>query len=104
VSLTVGDQVAVLPVEVFRSESDDALVVQLDTDAAPGRIRVYVNEGAVYDGDPEHDEAAFLITRSQLRHWIGEPVTEELLSAIRAAITHSSVDPGRDRGDRPRRA
>lgn len=67
VSITVGDDAAVLPVAVFRSLTDDALVVQLDTDAAPGRIRVYINESAVYDGDPEHEENAVQITRSQLR-------------------------------------
>lgn len=91
VSITVGDEAAVLPVDVFRSDSDDALVVQLDTGAAPGRIRVYVNDGPVYDGDPEQDENAVLITPRQLRQWVGEPVTEELVAAIRDVIEHSSV-------------
>jgi hypothetical protein len=66
------------------------------TVAAPGRIRVYINEGAVYDGDPEHDENAVLITGSQLRHWAGEPVTEELLAAC---VAPSRIHRSRTRSD-----
>lgn len=42
-------------VEVFRSEIDGALVVQVDTDTEPsvGRVRIFVNDGAVYDADPD---------------------------------------------------
>lgn len=44
-------------VQMFKSEIDGALVVQIDTDeVAPGRrVRVYLNDGDVYDGDPERD-------------------------------------------------
>jgi len=33
------------------------VVVQVDTDAGSGRIKVYVNDGTVYDGDPEQPES-----------------------------------------------
>lgn len=90
VSITVGDDAAVLPVDVFRADGN-ALVVQLETDATPGRIRLNLNDSAVYDGDPEHDEPAVLITLSQLRQWAGVPVTEELVEAMRRVIEHSSI-------------
>lgn len=46
-----------LTASVFDSEVDGSLVVQLDTDQARGRnIRVYINDGTIYDGDPEADE------------------------------------------------
>jgi hypothetical protein len=90
VSITVGDDAAVLPIDVFRAD-DNALVIQLDTDAAPGRIRLNLNDSAVYDGDPEQDEPAVLITKSQLQEWAGAPVTEELVEAMRRVIEHSSI-------------
>lgn len=40
----------------FASLLDDAHVVQIDTAATTGRVRVFINDGAVYDGDPETDE------------------------------------------------
>lgn len=40
----------------FASVFDDARVVQIDTTEATGRVRVFLNDGAVYDGDPETDE------------------------------------------------
>ena len=46
-----------LVAQVFDSEVDGSLVVQLDTDQARGRkVRVYINDGTIYDGDPEADE------------------------------------------------
>lgn len=40
------------------SRADDgALVVQIDTHEGTGRVRVWLNDGALYDGDPERDEA-----------------------------------------------
>ena len=38
---------------VWRSEHDGAVVVQIDTHPHTGRVRVYVNDGAVFDADPE---------------------------------------------------
>ena len=32
-------------------------VVQIDTESSTGKIRVYVNDGVVYDGDPEQPES-----------------------------------------------
>lgn len=46
-----------LTASVFDSTVDGALVVQLDTDQASGRkVRVHINDGTVYNGDPEVDE------------------------------------------------
>ncbi|WP_292976283.1 hypothetical protein [Mycobacterium sp.] len=45
------------PVEVDTgiSEIDGAHIVQIDTADNPGRIRVFINDGTVYDGYPETD-------------------------------------------------
>ncbi|MFQ2845651.1 hypothetical protein [Mycobacterium paragordonae] len=40
----------------FASDLDDAHVVQIDIAPSTGRVRVFINDGAVYDGDPETDE------------------------------------------------
>lgn len=32
------------------------LIVQIDTPANIGRVRVYINDGRIYDGDPETGE------------------------------------------------
>lgn len=40
----------------FVSDIDGAHVVQIDTTEATGRVRVFINDGTVYDGDPETDE------------------------------------------------
>ncbi|QFS94548.1 hypothetical protein FIV07_27635 (plasmid) [Mycobacterium sp. THAF192] len=40
----------------FVSDLDGAHVVQVDTLEGAGRVRVVVNEGVVFDGDPETDE------------------------------------------------
>lgn len=53
-----GDENRSAAVEVsdFASAFDDAHVVQIDTTETTGRVRVFINDGAVYDGDPETDE------------------------------------------------
>ncbi|MGJ6127030.1 hypothetical protein QN239_31055 [Mycolicibacterium sp. Y3] len=38
------------------SELDGARVVQIDTFEGAGRVRVMINDGPVYDGDPQTDE------------------------------------------------
>lgn len=48
-----GDPVAV---EVWPSAIDEATVVQVDTSEGVGRLRINVNDGAVYDGAPESDD------------------------------------------------
>lgn len=39
--------------QAWRSELDDVPVVQIDTEAGAGRMRVNLNEAPIYDGDPE---------------------------------------------------
>lgn len=52
-----GQSPALSPVEVDTgiSEIDGATIVQIDTAANTGRIRVFINDGTIYDGDPEID-------------------------------------------------
>ena len=47
--------------EVYEFINDETgesyVVVQVDTEEGSGRIKVYVNDGTVYDGDPEQPES-----------------------------------------------
>ena len=47
--------------EVYEYTNDETgesyVVVQIDTEEGSGRIKVYVNDGMVYDGDPEQPES-----------------------------------------------
>lgn len=49
------DRGAAVAVCGWVSDLDGAHVVQIDTTATAGRVRVMVNDGPVYDGDPETD-------------------------------------------------
>ncbi|MEW2484525.1 hypothetical protein AB0876_33540 [Mycobacterium sp. NPDC049093] len=40
----------------YVSDRDNAHVVEIDTTEATGRVRVVINDGTVYDGDPNTDE------------------------------------------------
>ena len=52
--ITVEDGGAIAAeIVVFRSLFDDALVVQVDTPYGVGLVRIALNEGIVYEGDPE---------------------------------------------------
>ncbi len=50
------DQDGAVMTSGFVSDLDAAHVVQIDTAESVGRVRVFINDGAVYDGDPETDE------------------------------------------------
>lgn len=47
--------------EVYKFVNDETgesyVVVQIDTEEGSGRIKVYVNDGSIYDGDPEQPES-----------------------------------------------
>jgi hypothetical protein len=47
------EQLENLEVLTWVSDDDGALVVQIDTSANAGRVRVNINDGAIWDGDPE---------------------------------------------------
>lgn len=51
-----GDQ-RYVEISAFRTEADDAFAVQIDTGADLGQLRVFVNDGAVYDADPMTGES-----------------------------------------------
>ena len=40
-------------VAIYRSPDDGAFVVEVDTQEATGDVRVYLNDGQLYAGDPE---------------------------------------------------
>ncbi len=42
-----------LRIYAYLSDMDGVPVVQIDTDDNPGRMQVYINDGPVYDADPE---------------------------------------------------
>jgi hypothetical protein len=50
--ITLTEQV---PLEtcVYRSRVDGAIVVEVETEAGLGRLRITLNDGTVWDGDPE---------------------------------------------------
>lgn len=50
------DQAPEVAVCRFVSDLDGAHVVQIDTTETTGRVRVFINDGAIYDGDPNTDE------------------------------------------------
>lgn len=55
-------------ISAYRSDGDSAFVVQIDTAADLGQIRVFINDGAVYDADPATGESQLNIdTRQQAR-------------------------------------
>lgn len=51
-------------VTTYLSDLDGASVIEIDTQVGVGQVRVYVNEGAVFDQDPEepgpHGECGFV--------------------------------------------
>ncbi|WP_396908880.1 hypothetical protein [Mycolicibacterium sp.] len=42
-------------VQTWTSERDGTLVVQVDTHEDTGRIRINLNDGPIWDGDPDTD-------------------------------------------------
>lgn len=47
--------------EVYESDEDSdlpkATIVQIDTTSGSGNLRIYLNDGVIYDGDPEQPES-----------------------------------------------
>jgi hypothetical protein len=64
-----------LGVTTYISEMDGATVVEIDTSAVRGRLRVYVNEGVVFDQDPEehgpHGECGYVFRSGDRAHRCG---------------------------------
>lgn len=50
-------EAAHIDVHGYVSLIDGAAVAQIDTHEANGRVRVFLNDGTIYDGDPETDDA-----------------------------------------------
>lgn len=55
-AVAVPSDVEDVDVSVWISEIDASPVVQVDTYEQTGAVRVYLNDGTLFDGDPEVDE------------------------------------------------
>jgi hypothetical protein len=66
-------------VSVYRSRLDTALVIQIDTAAYDGRIRVNLNDGPIYDGDPDAHEPPGPYLDID---WMAVHVSEEVAAAV----------------------
>ena len=88
---------AVISVYVGR---DGAIVVDFDTSSLPAgqRVRVNVNDAAVYDGDPEVDECAGMtqpqLSVAECENAVSAAVLEKLPSATYWAVGTSEYDDG----------
>lgn len=60
-------------VTVYLSPNDAAPVIEIDTIEGLGEIRVYVNDGQVFAGDPEGEpDPRFTLKRDAVhRNWLG---------------------------------
>lgn len=77
------------------SRLDDAVVVQIDTGERTKRLRVYVNEGVVFDRDPEtgalHSEEEELVVTTFREVERLEAAAHQLsidLGEVRAKLAH----------------
>lgn len=68
---------APIDVTIYRSPRDGALVVEIDTQVEAGRVRVNLNDGILFDADPE-SESSLLTMMSEA----GVNVTEENLTRV----------------------
>lgn len=68
---------APIDVTIYRSPQDGALVVEIDTQVEAGRVRVNLNDGVLFDADPEVESSLFTMMNNA-----GVNVTEENLSQI----------------------
>lgn len=78
-------------IDSYFGAEDNIPVVQIDTIGMNGRCRVNLNDGVIWDGDPEHDERPGS-NAEPLEHEQPEPVTE----ITRAEIREITVTKDRD--------
>ena len=50
-------EAAGIDVHGYVSLIDGASIAQIDTTESTNHVRVFLNDGTIYDGDPEHDDA-----------------------------------------------
>lgn len=55
-------------ISAYRSDGDNAFVVQIDTADDLGQLRVFVNDNAVYDADPDTGESQLNVDTRQQAH------------------------------------
>ena len=86
----LNSETGAIDVSTFAGD-DGATVVQIDTAENTGRVRVNVNDGTVFDADPEISRNGVLLTRDQLESWADGPITDDEIEALSDAIPNSSV-------------
>jgi hypothetical protein len=86
----LNGETGAIDVSTFAGD-DGATVVQIDTAENTGRVRVYVNDGTVFDADPETGLNGVLLTRDQLESWADGPITDDEIVALSDAIPNSSI-------------
>lgn len=95
--VTMGNQRDVDVAYIGDSQHDDAVLVQIDTGDRTKRLRVYVNEGVVFDRDPEAGTPT-----NEEEHFVVTAFTR--ISRLEADAKQLSIDLGDIRGDLSRRA
>lgn len=79
---------------------DGVTVVQVDTPTDVGRVRINLNDGPIFDGDPNNDEApgaelapkkGIVLTREQIEAWAGVHLTDDEVDRLQACIADSSI-------------
>lgn len=98
---------APIEVTVYRSTIDGALVVQIDTEQDTGRVRVDLNDSAIWDGDPEEGNLArplVLMVNGMLEHDSSQvdvlDITDALEGPENSTLNHADVSLMVDRMDR----
>lgn len=88
----------------YVSEIDGAHVVEIDTRPEHGRIRIYLNDGPVYDADPEAQpeprlrlgSLVFPTAESHSQCAVLLPITEQTIAEAHAAASTAAQSDSND--------
>lgn len=64
-----GVQLADVSIVVTRSDRDNARLILIETCEEGGHVRIDLNDGTIWDADPEHDIADWLEGFTVARQW-----------------------------------
>lgn len=59
----MADSVRGVTAQAMPSEGGDATIVQIDTAPDTGRVWIYLNDGLLFEGDPEVDSVRLIESR-----------------------------------------
>lgn len=88
---TITDAVEVM---VYRSELDNAPVVEIDTQVDTGVLRVNLNDGLIWDGDPEVDDAELQLSLDvqddggMAKHYLSTTEVAERIGVTRGSLSN----------------